>query len=292
LNVAEQTERPPESVVRATGVTIHHGGSSEPTVVDVGLRVEAGEIVGVVGESGSGKTTLAMAIAGLAPHVGATVSGELDVAGCDPYRAKAARMRQMRADVQVVFQNPHASLDPRQSVRAGFGELRGLQPERTAWTTDEQLMERVRLDPALLDRYPHQLSGGQAQRVCIARALLFRPRLLIADEPTSGLDVSVQARVLQLLLDVRERDGIAMLFISHDLNVVRLLCDRVHVMRGGRVVESGTTAQVLSAPEDEYTRALLAASPGRRAVGGIRSGAVGGSGSGSPDETPSLEVDA
>lgn len=267
MNVAEQTERAPESVVRATGVSIHHGGSGTPTVDDVSLRVGAGEIVGVVGESGSGKTTLAMAIAGLATHVGASVSGELDVVGCDPYHADRARMRQMRADVQVVFQNPHASLDPRQSVRAGFGELRGLQPERTAWTTDEQLMERVRLDPALLDRYPHQLSGGQAQRVCIARALLFRPRLLIADEPTSGLDVSVQARVLQLLLDVRERDGIAMLFISHDLSVVRLLCDRVHVMRGGRVVEAGATAQVLSAPEDEYTRTLLAASPGRRGNG-------------------------
>lgn len=266
-------------MVDAVGVSIHHGGASQPTVDDVSLRVRSGEIVGVVGESGSGKTTLAMAIAGLAPHVGASVSGELDVVGCDPYTADRARMRRMRADVQVVFQNPHASLDPRQSVRAGFAELRGLQPERTAWTTDEQLMERVRLDPSLLDRYPHQLSGGQAQRVCIARALLFRPRLLIADEPTSGLDVSVQARVLELLLDVRERDGIAMLFISHDLSVVRLLCDRVHVMRGGRVVESGATAQVLSAPEDEYTRTLLAASPGRRGVGG-RGGAA------------SIEVDA
>ena len=255
-------------MVRASGVSIHHGGSSEPTVDQVSIEVRTGEIVGVVGESGSGKTTLAMAIAGLGPHVGASVSGELDVVGCDPYTADRARMRQMRADVQVVFQNPHASLDPRQSVRAGFGELRGLQPERTSWTTDEQLMERVRLAPELLDRYPHQLSGGQAQRVCIARALLFRPRLLIADEPTSGLDVSVQASVLQLLLDVRERDGIAMLFISHDLSVVRLLCDRVHVMRGGRVVESGETSRVLSAPEDDYTRKLLAASPGRRSPGG------------------------
>ncbi|MFA4928353.1 MAG: dipeptide/oligopeptide/nickel ABC transporter ATP-binding protein [Patulibacter sp.] len=268
MNVAEQTQRPSETVVRASGVSIHHGGSSEPTVDQVSIEVRTGEIVGVVGESGSGKTTLAMAIAGLGPHVGASVSGELDVVGCDPYTADRARMRQMRADVQVVFQNPHASLDPRQSVRAGFGELRGLQPERTSWTTDEQLMERVRLAPELLDRYPHQLSGGQAQRVCIARALLFRPRLLIADEPTSGLDVSVQASVLQLLLDVRERDGIAMLFISHDLSVVRLLCDRVHVMRGGRVVESGETSRVLSAPEDDYTRKLLAASPGRRSPGG------------------------
>jgi len=260
--------------VRAVDVAIRHDGHDAPTVKGVSLEVGSGEIVGIVGESGSGKTTLAMAVAGLSPYTGAAVDGALEVVGCDLASADRRALKALRADVQVVFQNPHASLDPRQSVRAGFRELRTLQRERTSWISDEELMERVKLSPDLLDRYPHQLSGGQAQRVCIARALLMRPRLLIADEPTSGLDVSVQARVLELLLDVRDRDGIAILFISHDLAVVRLLCDRVYVMRFGEVVESGPTTRVLTEPQDPYTKALIEASPGRHGPGADRLRAV------------------
>ena len=232
-------------------------------VDDVSISVGQGEIVGVVGESGSGKTSLAMAITGLGRMSGGTVA----LLGTDLASLGTRELRRARADVQVVFQDPHGSLDPRQSVKAGLSELRQLQPERSRWISDEELMLRVKLPPEILSRYPHQLSGGQAQRVCIARALLAHPRLLVADEPTSGLDVSVQADVLELLLELRETAGISILFISHDLSVVRLLCDRVYVMLDGKVVESGTAESVLERPSHDYTRRLVAAIPGRSVVG-------------------------
>jgi peptide/nickel transport system permease protein len=172
-------------------------------------------------------------------------------------------LRRRRSDMQVVFQDPVASLDPRQSVKAGLAEVRALHPERSSWISDEDLMQRVRLTPALLSRFPHQLSGGEAQRVCIARALLVKPRLLVADEPTSALDVSVQADVLRLLLDLRDTTGIAILLISHDLGVIRLLCDRVYVMYEGRVVEEGVVEGILEGPRHPYTQRLVAAVPGR-----------------------------
>ena len=229
------------------------------TAVDgVSLRIDAGDTVGVVGESGSGKTTLAMAATGL----GATGRGGLRLLGRDLRSLSRRELRRLRPEVQVVFQDPHGSLDPRQSVRSGLRELRRLQPDRTAWVDDEQLLARVRLDPELLDRYPHQLSGGQAQRVCIARALLMRPRLVVADEPTSGLDVSVQADVLDLLRSSVEEAGASMLFISHDLAVVRSVCRRVVVMYRGRVVEEGPSEGVFARPQHDYTRKLLDAMPG------------------------------
>ncbi|WP_083733444.1 ABC transporter ATP-binding protein [Actinomadura sp. CNU-125] len=226
----------------------------------VSLRVGAGESSAVVGESGSGKTTLALAAIGLGPRT----AGDVRLLGHSLATLGRRRLRALRPDVQVVFQDPHGSLDARQSVRSGLRELRGLQRERTAWIDDAALLERVRLSPDLLDRYPHQLSGGQAQRVCIARALLMRPRLIVADEPTSGLDVSVQADVLELLREVRESTGAALLMISHDLAVVRSVCDSVHVMRGGKAVESGPCETVFTDPADGYTRELLAAMPGAR----------------------------
>ncbi|WP_240196007.1 ABC transporter ATP-binding protein [Nocardioides faecalis] len=231
------------------------------TAVDrVSLRIGAGQSLAVVGESGSGKTTLAMAATGLGPRTG----GRIELLGRDLDALGRSELRALRPEVQVVFQDPHGSLDPRQSVRSGFAELRKLQPERTTWITDEALLERVRLSPALLDRYPHQLSGGQAQRVCIARALLMRPRLIVADEPTSGLDVSVQADVLRLLQEIRETTGAALLMISHDLAVVRSVCEAVIVMFRGQVVEAGACEQVFRAPTADYTRELLDAMPGSR----------------------------
>jgi ABC-type glutathione transport system ATPase component len=224
----------------------------------VSLTIGAGDTVGVVGESGSGKTSLAMAATGL----GATGSGGIRLLGRDLRILSRAQLRALRLEVQVVFQDPHGSLDPRQSVRSGLRELRGLQPERTSWTTDEELLAQVRLDPELLDRYPHQLSGGQAQRVCIARALVMRPRLIVADEPTSGLDVSVQADVLDLLRASVAAAGASMLFISHDLAVVRSVCRRVVVMYRGQVVEEGLSEDVFARPQHDYTRKLLAAMPG------------------------------
>ncbi|WDZ83682.1 ABC transporter ATP-binding protein [Micromonospora cathayae] len=226
----------------------------------VSLRIDAGESVAVVGESGSGKTTLAMAATGL----GVRGEGEIRLLGHPLSTISRTRLRRLRPEVQVVFQDPHGSLDPRQSVRSGLRELRTLQPRRTSWIGDADLLARVRLAPEILDRYPHQLSGGQAQRVCIARALLMRPRLIVADEPTSGLDVSVQADVLALLREIRATTGAALLMISHDLAVVRSLCDTVHVMYRGRVVESGPCERVFVTPENDYTRELLAAMPGAR----------------------------
>ncbi|MET7397320.1 ATP-binding cassette domain-containing protein [Dactylosporangium sp. NPDC005572] len=226
----------------------------------VSLRIDAGRSVAVVGESGSGKTTLAMAATGLGPRG----EGDIRLLGHSLSAVGRKELRRLRPEVQVVFQDPHGSLDPRQSVRSGLRELRSLQPKRTAWIDDTGLLGRVRLAPEMLERYPHQLSGGQAQRVCIARALLMRPRLIVADEPTSGLDVSVQADVLALLKEIRATTGAALLMISHDLAVVRSVCDDVHVMHRGRVVESGPCETVFATPEHEYTRELLAAMPGAR----------------------------
>ncbi|MDP3891467.1 ABC transporter ATP-binding protein [Nocardioides sp.] len=226
----------------------------------VSLTIGVGETVGVVGESGSGKTTLAMAATGL----GVTGQGTIRLLGHDLRALSRRELRGLRPEVQVVFQDPHGSLDPRQSVRSGLSELRTLQPQRTAWVDDRVLLDQVRLAPEILERYPHQLSGGQAQRVCIARALIMRPRLIVADEPTSGLDVSVQADVLDLLRESQRRSGASMLFISHDLAVVRSVCQRVAVMLRGRVVESGPSAQVFENPQHEYTQKLLSAMPGAR----------------------------
>ena len=265
LGEPTSAERTTVPVVEAVGVSVRHprrGGGTFVAVDDVSLHLLPGEIVGVVGESGSGKTSLAMAIA----QLGRLSDGTVRLLGTDLATLGHRELRRTRADMQVVFQNPHGSLDPRQSVRAGFAELRALQPERTRWITDEELMTRVKLSPELLARFPHQLSGGQAQRVCIARALLLHPKVLVADEPTSGLDVSVQADVLKLLLELRETTGIAILFISHDLSVVRRLCDRVHVMLEGKVVEEGPTEEVFRRPRHEYVKRLLTAIPGRGGV--------------------------
>lgn len=253
-----------QPVLLVEGLVVEHRDGTTGRIfraVDgVSLRVAAGESTAIVGESGSGKTTLAMATTGLGPRSG----GHIELLGRSLERLSRRALRRLRPEVQIVFQDPHGSLDARQSVRSGLRELRRLQPERTAWIDDAALLERVRLSADLLDRYPHQLSGGQAQRVCIARALLMRPRLIVADEPTSGLDVSVQADVLKLLREVRQTTGAALLMISHDLAVVRSVCQTVHVMRRGRVVESGPCETVFTDPAHEYTRELLAAMPGAR----------------------------
>jgi peptide/nickel transport system permease protein len=235
-----------------------HGNTSHAVLaVDrASITVGAGEIVGVVGESGSGKTSLAMAVAGL----GAQSGGQIFLAG---ELLEAHWTADQRAEVQVVLQDPHGSLDPRQTVRGGFMELRRTQPQRTKWISDEDLLAKVGLQPEVLDRLPHEMSGGQAQRISIARALLLRPRLLIADEPTSALDVSVQAQILSLLLDLRRTEGLCILFISHDLAVIRSICDRVYVMLHGRVVESGEVSDVFDHPANVYTKRLLQALPGR-----------------------------
>ncbi|WP_018717261.1 ABC transporter ATP-binding protein [Arhodomonas aquaeolei] len=237
----------------------------------VDLTVRGGETLALVGESGSGKSVTAMSVLGLLPYPHAShPAGRIRYRGGDVLGADDARLRQMRGgEVGMIFQEPMTSLNPLHTVEKQIGEnlaihrgLRGAAMRRRVL----ELLELVRLpDPERrLGAYPHQLSGGQRQRVMIAMALANDPALLIADEPTTALDVTIQAEILDLLADLKARLGMAMLFISHDLNVVRRVADRVAVMKDGLVVEQGHAATVFAAPRHEYTRALLAAEPSGR----------------------------
>jgi len=224
------------------------------------LAVHAGETVGVVGESGSGKSTLARCLIRLIdPTAGDIHWGDAEVA-----TLAESRLRPLRSQVQVVFQDPNRSLNPRRRVGDSIieGALNfGATPE-AARLLAADLMDKVRLPIDALQRYPTQFSGGQRQRLAIARALACRPRVLVADEAVSALDVSVQAQILQLLRDIQAELGLGLLFITHDLRVAAQLCDRVIVMHQGSIVEEGTTARLYAQPEHDYTRRLLAAAPG------------------------------
>jgi len=228
---------------------------------DVTLELRQGQTLGIVGESGSGKSTVARCIVRLIDPSG----GEIYLHGEDVAALPHRRLRAMRRRVQIVFQDPYRSLNPRRTVQEAIieGPLNYGTPRAEAIERARRLMALVRMDPDSLGRYPHQFSGGQRQRICIARALAMEPELLVADEAVSALDVSVQAQVLGLLEEIRERLRLAMLFITHDLRVAAQLCDHVAVMSQGRVVERGPAAQVLAAPVHAYTRALLEAAPGR-----------------------------
>ncbi|GAJ29274.1 ABC transporter ATP-binding protein [Acidomonas methanolica] len=221
---------------------------ARPVVRGVSFDVREGEIVGLIGESGSGKSTIARAVAGLAP----VTAGRIALTG----------------RVQMIFQDPLSSLDPMMRVGAQIEEvlaIHRLAPRGGRRARAVELLERVGLSADLHGRLPAALSGGQRARVGIARALAAEPRLLIADEATAALDVSVQALVLNLLMDLRDDLGLAILFITHDLAVVRILCDRALVLHHGAVVEAGETAALFAAPSHDYTRALLAAHhPARR----------------------------
>ena len=225
----------------------------------VSLALQPNEALGLVGESGCGKTTLLRALLRLVP----AEAGRVLHLGRDITHTHA--LAPLRAGVQVVFQNPHAALDPRMTMLAAVTEplrIRGGLSRTAMRDRAAGLLEEMGLGREHLARYPHELSGGQKQRVCIARALAplldtTGPRALLLDEPTSALDVSVQAQVLALLRDLRARRELTLLFVSHNLAVVRLLCERVAVMRGGHVVESGPASTVLERPSHEYTRALL-----------------------------------
>jgi microcin C transport system ATP-binding protein len=224
----------------------------------VSVAVREGHTVGVVGESGSGKTTLGLALLRLQSSQGTIRFGDHEIGG-----APARRLRPLRREMQVVFQDPFGSLSPRLSVAQIVEE--GLRVHRLGETPsarrrmiDEALRE-VGIDPESGDRYPHEFSGGQRQRIAIARAMVLRPRFVVLDEPTSALDMSVQAQIVDLLRELQARHNLAYLFISHDLRVVRALSDEVIVMRAGRVVEQGPTAEVFEHPRHAYTRALMAA---------------------------------
>lgn len=224
----------------------------------VSLHVSRGARLGIVGESGSGKSTLVRLILAL----DRPTSGEIRFDGVDITRLPERRLRFLRTQMQIVFQDPMSSLDPRMRVGDIVTEpLRALRAPGDHGGRVRELLDAVGLDAGAASRYPHQFSGGQRQRIAIARALAPSPRVLVADEAVSALDVSVRAQILNLLADLTRRYALTLVFVSHDLSVVRHVCDGVVVMRAGQVVEAGPTERVYDAPEQAYTRELLAAVP-------------------------------
>jgi oligopeptide/dipeptide ABC transporter ATP-binding protein len=236
--------------VRGGFVDVVHG---------VSLDIKRGETTAIVGESGSGKTTLAMALCGLAP----VCRGEVRFEGELLHRDRKNRLNPDRKRVALMFQDPVGSLNPRMTVRKALAEpfrihkIESVDPDREALG----LLDKVGLGADFADRYPHQLSGGQARRVGVARALSLRPHLLIADEPTAGLDVSIQGEVLNLLSQLQQEMGLGILVITHNLNIVRHVADQMAIMYLGRFIEQGDSQQIFSQPRHPYTAALLAANP-------------------------------
>ena len=233
----------------------------------VSVSVREGETVGVVGKSGSGKTTLGLALLRLIRSEGAIVYLGRQIQGLN-FKA----MRPLRRDMQIVFQDPYGSLSPRLPVGDIVAEGLGVQyksmPSARRREIVAQALTDTGLDPEAMDRYPHEFSGGQRQRIAIARAIVLEPKFIVLDEPTSALDMSVQAQIVDLLRDLQKRRGLAYLFISHDLKVVRALASEIIVMRDGKVVESGPAAELLANPRTAYTRALFAAAFEVKAVNG------------------------
>ncbi|ASM74471.1 MULTISPECIES: ABC transporter ATP-binding protein [Roseobacteraceae] len=230
-------------------------------VKDLSFELHQGETLGVVGESGSGKTTVSRLVTRLLD----ADAGAVEVDGTDLLACSPRELRGMRKHIQMVFQDPMASLNPRKRVVDIIAQgpiVHGEDPEK-ARARARDLLEMVELSPAAANRFPHEFSGGQRQRIGIARALALEPKVIVADEPVSALDVSVQAQVLKLLADLRDRMNLSLLFVTHDLRVAAQLCDRIIVMQKGEVVEAGFTAEVFANPQHEYTRNLLASIPGR-----------------------------
>ena len=241
------------------------------TAVDaVDLEVRRGDTVGIVGESGSGKSTLARLLVRLIDASG----GEIDVDAQSVTALRGAAAHRFRRTVQMVFQDPYRSLNPRRTVGAAISEgpLNFGATRTAAWQRAAELLDLVKLSPGSLHRYPHEFSGGQRQRICIARALAVEPEILIADEAVSALDVSIQAQILLLLDEIQQRLNLTLVFITHDLRVAAQICNRVVVLKAGRVVEQGPLAEVFTNPQHEYTRALLQAAPGRDFAFGAAAG--------------------
>ncbi|WP_293577626.1 ABC transporter ATP-binding protein [Phaeobacter sp.] len=233
--------------------TVGHVKAVNPT----SISVHAGETLGIVGESGSGKTTLALAIMRLIQS-----EGRVEFQGQDLRQWSTRDLRRLRADMQIVFQDPFGALSPRMTCAQIIAEglaIHKIDQDRNPRDLVAEVLTEVGLDPAFMDRYPHEFSGGQRQRIAIARAMVLRPKLVVLDEPTSALDMTVQVQIVDLLRDLQARYGLAYLFISHDLNVVRAMSHKVVVMQQGDVVEAGDAEQLFRNPSHPYTRTLLAA---------------------------------
>ncbi len=246
--------------VRNLAVRFRTGRRVHVAVDGVSFELAAGESLGLVGESGSGKSSIARALLRLVP-----ASGVAQFAGSDLLQLRGAALRATREHLQIIFQDPLAALDPRMRIAEIVGEplceFRPQLPASERRALVRSMLERVGLDATHLDRYPHEFSGGQAQRIGIARALVLRPRLLLCDEPVASLDVSITAQIVNLLRDLKTEFGLSMLFIAHDLATVRQVCERVMVLYRGQVMEIAPRDQLYSAPRHPYTRALLAAVP-------------------------------
>src|SRR6202789_3580418 len=258
----------PLLVVRDLSVAFHSDGRTSLAVDRVSFDVGKGETVALVGESGSGKSVTALSILKLLPYPAARhPSGAIAFKGRDLFPLSERDMRRVRGDdITIVFQEPMTSLNPLHTIEKQIAEIlllhRGLTGAAARARIIEVLTQVGIPDPeGRLGAYPHQLSGGQRQRVMIAMALANEPDLLIADEPTTALDVTVQAQIIELLKDVKKRLGMSLLFITHDLGIVRKIADRVCVMKDGKIVEEGTVSRVFAAPQHPYTQALLAAEP-------------------------------
>ena len=237
-------------------------GRKHATVLHgIDLAILPGEVVGIVGESGSGKTTLGRALLGLVKPA----EGEIRFDGTDIGSLASGDLRRLRRRMHMIFQDPMSSLNARQTIRqilVGPILLHGVETDRAAAERRiARVLDRVRLPSTILNRYPQELSGGQRQRIGIARAVVLEPDFVLADEVVSGLDVSTQAQVLDLLSELRRDLNLSIAFISHDLSVVRAFCDRVTVLRGGKIVEEGNCERIFSAPASDYTKALIDAIP-------------------------------
>ena len=235
-------------------------GAVVKAVDDISFSISEGEVLGLVGESGSGKSTTGRLILRLLEPT----SGQVLVRGKNVFDLPRGEMRDLRREMQIVFQDPYGAFNPRMTVGQIIGEalhLRDIPNRRDRDAEVSRVLELVQMPTNIQGRYPHEFSGGQRQRIGIARALAVQPKFVVADEPVSALDVSTQAEIVNLLLDLQKRLDLTMLFISHDLAVVRVLCDRIAVMQNGQIVEMGDSAQIFNSPQQEYTRELLNAIP-------------------------------
>ncbi len=256
--------------IRGLSVTFHDREEPFTAVAGLDLQMDRGEIVGIVGESGSGKSVTAHAIMGLHTRSAVHTAGKILFEGVDLNALDRAALREHQGkDLSIIFQEPMTSLDPTMRIGPQVEEAlalhTGLSPEeRRARALEAMALSELPDPAALYPLYPHQLSGGMRQRVMIAAAIVLRPKLLIADEPTTALDVTTQAQILDTLRKIVEKEGTAVLLISHDLGVIRAMCSRVLVMYRGRVVEQGPAEEVYGSPREEYTRRLISSRPGRK----------------------------